>query len=83
LEEIIPKNSRPYYDKDAKMKVTVDASPVGLEVLIQHQKDGSRVIQHVSRTLSDVEMRYLQKEKVALSLVWACECFSISFDLEA
>ena len=67
-----------FFDKDAETQVIADASPVGLgAVLIQIQNGEHRVICYASRSLSDVERRYSQTEKEALSLVWACERFHV------
>ena len=66
-----------YFDKDAPTEVIADASPVGLgAVLIQKQDGEKRVVCYASRTLTNVEKRYSQTEKEALSLVWACERFN-------
>ena len=65
-----------YFDLKYKTKVVADASPFGLgAILIQDQDDGPRVISYAARSLSDVESRYHQTEREALSLVWACEKF--------
>ena len=54
--------------------LSVDASPVGLgSVLMQNGK----VIAYASRALTDVEKRYSQTEREALSIVWACEHFRL------
>ena len=76
-----------YFDLKYPTKVIADASPVGLgAVLVQIQEDGPRIISYASRSLTDVEQRYCQTEREALSLVWACEKFrayllGIQFDL--
>ena len=55
-----------------------NASPVGLGAVSTQLQDGLwRVISDVSRSFSDVELRYSQTEKEALGLVWACERFSL------
>ena len=65
-----------YYDPEAETSAIADASPVGLgAVLVQKQKGEPRIICYASRSLSDVERRYLQTEREALALVWACEKF--------
>ena len=65
-----------YYNINASTQVIADASPVGLgAVLIQRQKEEYRVILYASRSLSNVESKYSQTEKVDLALVWACEHF--------
>ncbi|XP_062600099.1 uncharacterized protein K02A2.6-like [Saccostrea cucullata] len=66
----------PYFDVNAKTQVIADASPVGLgAVLVQEQHGKPKIISYASRSLTDVERRYAQTEKEALSLVWACERF--------
>ena len=42
---------------------------------MQEQNGESRTICYASRSLSDVERRYSQREKEALALLWACERF--------
>ena len=67
-----------YYNKDAETVIVTDASPVGLgTVLLQNQKGVFKVVSHASRCLSDVERRYSQTEREALSIVWACERFHV------
>ena len=67
-----------FFDKDAETEVIADAGPFGLgAVLVQIQNGERRVICYASRSLSDVECRYSQTEKEALSLVWACERFYV------
>ena len=46
--------------------------PVGLgSVLVQEQNGQMRIIAYASENLTDVERRYSQTEREALSLVWA------------
>jgi len=67
-----------YFDKDAKTLIIADASPVGLGAnLIQEQQGRERVNSDASKSLSAVERRYLQTEKEALAVVWACEPFHV------
>ena len=78
LKQTLTTKAFAYFNKDLRCEVTVDASPVGLAlVLAQYDtKDpnGTRVIvQYASRTLSNVETRYSQVEKEALAVVWALE----------
>lgn len=46
-------------------------------VLIQHDKEGLRVIAYGNKSLSECEKRYRQTEEGALALVWAVEHFHI------
>ena len=68
-----------HYDPKALTELTVDARPVGLgAILTQIGPDGvSRPVAYASRTLSDVERRYSQTEREALSVVWGCERFHL------
>ena len=75
-----------YFDLNAKTRVIVDASPVGLgAILTQQQKDGNfKSVIYASRSLSDVERRYSQTEKEALAVVWdvnVCECICMESNL--
>ena len=77
-----------YFGFNAKTRVIVDASPVGLgAILTQQQKDGNyKPVIYASRSLSDVERRYSQTEKEALTVVWGCErlrmyLYGIKFEL--
>ena len=77
-----------YFDLNAKTRVIVDASPVGLgAILTQQQKDGNhKLVIYASRSLFDVERRYSQTEKKALAVVWGCErlrmyLYRIKFEL--
>ena len=67
-----------YFDREAETSVVADASPVGLgAVLIQSKEGVDRIVAYGHRNLSEVEQRYSQTEREALSLVWACEHFNI------
>ena len=68
-----------YYKPGAETKIVVDASPVGLgAILLQKQSDGSeKPVAYASRTLTDVERRYSQTEREALSVLWACQRFHV------
>ena len=58
--------------------VSSDASSFRLgAVLLQTQRDGfRRPVAYISRAMTSTEQRYVQVEKEALALTWACECFS-------
>ena len=63
-----------YFDPSKSTELWVDASPVGVSgILIQNNK----IVSYGSRALSDVEQRYSQTEREALSCVWACEHFHL------
>ena len=67
-----------YFQKNAKTKIVVDASPVGLGgILIQTQDGEDRIISYASASLTDTEKWYSQTEKEALAIVWACERFHL------
>ena len=67
-----------YYDRTARTTVVADASPVGLgAILVQRQGGMDKVVACGYRRLTDVERRYSQTERETLSLVWACEHFSL------
>lgn len=76
-----------YFDIDKETILYTDASPFGLgAILIQYHGDMPRVICYASRALTDVETRYMQTEKEALAIVWACErlhhyLFGVQFTL--
>ena len=61
-----------YFDTKKHTMLTVDASPVGVSaILAQSARDQSdyKVIAYASRSLSNIERRYSQTEKEALSIV--------------
>ena len=61
-----------YFDVNAKTRIVANASPVGLgAVLTQLQNNKFRIISYASKSLTDVEAKYIQTEKEALALVWA------------
>lgn len=76
-----------YFDIEKETILYTDASPFGLgAILIQYHGDTPRVICYISRTLTDVETRYMQTEREALAIVWACErlhhyLFGVQFTL--
>uniref|UniRef100_H3A6Z3 Gypsy retrotransposon integrase-like protein 1 n=1 Tax=Latimeria chalumnae TaxID=7897 RepID=H3A6Z3_LATCH len=69
-----------YFDSDRETEILVDASPVGLTAILA-QKDQDTQLQHIiafaSRALTPIEQCYLQTEREALAVVWACEHFHI------
>lgn len=67
-----------HYDQAAATELKVDASPVGLGAILLQCSNGTvRPVAYASPTMTDVEQRYLQTEKEALAVVWACEWFHI------
>ena len=65
-----------HYDPAAPTQLRVDASPVGLGVILtQTQLGVVRPVAYASRTLTAVERRYSQTEREALAVVWGCEKF--------
>ena len=66
-----------YFNKDWETRVAVDASPVGLGVVLKQvnpaNKDETTMVVCGSRALTEVERRYSQCEKEALAAVWGCE----------
>lgn len=67
-----------FFKKTAKTQIMTDASPVGLgAVLIQIQEGTPRIIAYGSRSLTDVEKKYSQTEKEALSIIWGFERFKM------
>ncbi len=64
------------YDSNKPIKVSVDASSYGLgAVLVQQEGDDWRPVAYALRSLTSVEQRYVEVEKEALGLTWACERF--------
>ena len=66
-----------FYNPNAETKLIVDASGVGLgAILCQKQDDDSfRPVSYASRALDDVEQRYSQTEREALSVLYSCQKF--------
>ena len=63
------------YDPNKDTEASADASSFGLGgVLLQKQEDQTwRPVMFISRALTLMECRYMQIEKEALALTWACE----------
>ena len=59
-----------FYEKNAPTEVITDASPVGL---VQEHRGVKRAVAFASRSLSEVERRYSQTGKKALTVVWGSE----------
>ena len=58
--------------------MTVDASPCALGAILEKKlehSDAYKVVAYASRSLNEVEKRYLQTEREALAVVWGCEHF--------
>ena len=71
-------NALAYFDKEAETVIITDASQVGLStVLLQEQQVVVKAVSYPIRCLTDVETRYSQMEKEALSIVRACERFHV------
>ena len=69
-----------YFDAKKDTVLTVDTSPVGLSGILSQRSAcdaEGKVVAYASRALSDVERRYSQTEKEALSIVWTIEHFYI------
>lgn len=66
-----------HYSSELPLKLTYDASPVGLEAVLAHiyPHGEERSIAFASRALSLVERRYSQLDKRALALIFAVNIF--------
>lgn len=66
-----------FFNTKDRTKLITDASPVGLgAILLQEDQQGkSRVIAYASKALTELEKKYFQTEREALSLVWGVEKF--------
>ena len=71
-----PKTLKLYHPKLAT-ELIVDASPVGLGAVLTQKvaNGGINTVAYASRALSPVEMRYPQKDREALAIIWAAENF--------
>ena len=62
---------------EKETKVSTDASSYGLGgVLLQKDRQDWRLVFYASRLLTDMEQKYAQVEKEALTVTWCCEKFS-------
>ena len=69
-----------YFDVTKETSLTVDASPVGISAILSQNtknRDDSKIIAYASHSFTDVERRYSQTEKEALSFVWAIKHFHL------
>lgn len=65
-----------HFDLKNDTVLFTDASPKGLGAVLMQRQDGEmKVISYGSRALTPVEQRYLQVEREALAIAWACEKF--------
>jgi len=64
-----------YFDPNLRSVVHVDAGPTAIAGILSQRDDSGRqrVVMCISRGLTDVERRYSQTEREALSCVWAVE----------
>lgn len=68
-----------FFNPKDRTKLMTDASATGLgAVLLQEDSNGrSRIIAYASKSLTDLEQKYFQTEREALSLVWGVERFRL------
>ena len=68
-----------YYRLDADTCIVTDASPVGLEAVLQQKQEDwqYKPVYYASRKLRDAETRYSQFEREALAVKWACDKFHL------
>ena len=69
-----------YFDVQKDTQIVVDASPVGISAILAQAPKGSNefcIVAYASRALTDVEQRYSQTEREALSIVWGIEYFHL------
>ena len=66
-----------FYDPTLPTKVSADASSFGLGAVLLQEKDSVwKPVSYSSRSMSETERRYVQIEKEALAVTWACEKFA-------
>lgn len=71
-----------YFDPSKDTEIFVDGSPTGLAAALIQKAPGTKdtdrkVIAYASRALTDVESRYSQTEREALSVYWAIKHFHL------
>lgn len=78
-EEICQIQHLGFFNPKDQTKLMTDASPTGLgAVLLQVDSEGNcRVIAYASKALTELEKKYFQTEREALSLVWGVEKFRL------
>ena len=67
-----------YWKQFRETRLTGDASPFPLGAILEQKLEHSdvyKVVAYASRSLTEVERRYLQTEREALAVVWGCERF--------
>lgn len=74
LEEKLSSEVMAYFNPAKSTKLLVDASQVGLGAVLTQE---GKIISYASKELSDVEKRYSQTEKEALTIVWGIEHFHL------
>jgi hypothetical protein len=61
-------------DFSMPLKITTDASEVGLGAFLSQKKpEGEGFIQFASTRLSPPESRFMAAEREALTIIWACD----------
>ena len=76
-QELLKPTTLMLYDPSAPTKVSADASSFGLgAVLLQRNANDWKPVAFASRSITEVERRYVQIEKEALAATWACEKFT-------
>jgi len=66
--------------RDKDTEITVDASPVGLGMILAQTNPDTgdkHVVAYASRSLATVKQRYSQTKREALAVVWGCEYFRL------
>ena len=63
-----------YFNPTKQTEVPVDASPVGVGVILAQE---GKIIAYTSRVLTDVEQRYSQTDREMLAVVFSVKCFHL------